>query len=85
MTGAEFKRIRKSLEMERGEFALLIGYRGSDRNNETKIKRLEDGEQVPLYIARFVWLIQLYFHTHNGNLPSWPNHLRFEGSKQPWM
>lgn len=58
MQAEEMKRIRKSLGMERIAFARLIGYTGTDRNSENRISAFENGRtQIPLYIARLVWLI----------------------------
>lgn len=44
MDGKEFKRIRKSLGMDRLTFARALGYRGSDRNAATDIERIEHGK-----------------------------------------
>ena len=85
MTGAELRMMRKRLELERTEFALLLGYVGTNRNNETRVKRLEDDVQVPLYIGRLVWLIEKYFIEHNRNLPHWPANLHIEGEEESWM
>jgi hypothetical protein len=84
VTGAEMKESRKRLELQRPDFALLLGYIGNDRNNENRIKKYEDSELVPLYIGKLVWLIETYVHEHNGNLPHWPENLRIEGEDQPW-
>ena len=57
MTGVHLKYIRERLGMRRQDFALLLGYTGTDRNNENRVKRLEVEDQVPLYIGRLLWLI----------------------------
>lgn len=84
MTGAELRVIRERLELGRTEFALLLGYIGNDRNNNLRVRRLEDEELVPLYIARLVWLLDRFHREHNGNLPHWPDSLRIEGGEHPW-
>jgi hypothetical protein len=84
MTGAELKTIRQNLELRRSEFALLLGYVGNDRNNNLRVRRLEEEELVPLYIGRLVWLIDRWCREHNGNLPHWPEALKIEGETKPW-
>jgi hypothetical protein len=83
MTGAELKRIREELGLGRNDFALLLGYVGNDRNNNLRVRRLEDEELVPLYIGRLVWLI-VHWYAEHGSLPHWPVELRIEGEERPW-
>lgn len=46
------------LELSKSKFARAIGFTGTDRNNTAKIREFENGrKQIPLYIARLVWLI----------------------------
>ena len=56
----ELKNIRKRLGMDRLPFARMIGYTGTDRNDVMRVKQYEEKKQVPLYIARLVWLIVEY-------------------------
>lgn len=50
--------IRGKLGLDRAAFARLIGYTGTDRNDDTRIRKYEQGkQQIPLYIARLVWLL----------------------------
>lgn len=84
MTGKEFRLVRERLKLGRSQFALLLGYVGNDRNNNLRVRRLEDEELVPLYIARLLWLIDQYRIEH-GNLPHWPSGLKIEGESEPWM
>ena len=84
MTGDQLKDIRRRLGKGRHDFALLIGYTGSDRNNDLRIRRLEAGDQVPLYIGRLAWLIWVDY-AEKGVLPFWPEYLHIEGEKEPWM
>lgn len=79
MTGAELRRIREDFELSHIDFGLLLGYTGSDRNIDFRIRKMEREERVPLHIGRYVWLINRYFIEHNGNLPGWPGYLRLEG------
>lgn len=59
MSPEEFKRIRMSFGLSRSSFAAMIGYTGTQANRRDRIKKFENGKaQVPLYIARFVWLIE---------------------------
>lgn len=74
MKAQEFKNIRLRLGLERLAFARLLGYTGTDRNDETRIKQYERGgpdRQVPLYIARLVWMLLLY-HRSTGQIPTFP-------------
>jgi hypothetical protein len=83
MHGIELKRIRQNLGMDRVQFARLIGYTGTDRNNETRLRSYENGKlQVPLYIARFVWLIDRY-RDHTGILPQFPRWPGYEFESKP--
>jgi hypothetical protein len=84
MTGDQLKHIRYKLGKGRHDFALLIGYTGSDRNNDLRVRRLEAEDQVPLYIGRLAWII-LEQYEETGDLPHWPDHLHIEGEQEPWM
>lgn len=69
------REIRRRLRMDRLQFARLIGYTGTDRNDEMRVKRLENaGDPVPRHIARLVWLIAIWTRTHNElpPFPDWP-------------
>jgi hypothetical protein len=66
------RELRRRLGMDRLQLARVIGYTGTDRNDESRVKRLENaGEPVPLYIARLLWLIEDYAIVH-GVLPTFP-------------
>jgi transcriptional regulator with XRE-family HTH domain len=71
MDGVEFKTIREQLGLTKNQFATMIGYTGTSSNNTITISRYESGKrQVPLYIARFVWLLgQLDAIRHNSGVP----------------
>jgi len=72
MTGSEMKKIRDRMGLERLELARLIGYTGNDRNDESRIRKLESGaKQIPLYIARLVWLLSAH-QRRTGILPEFP-------------
>lgn len=50
--------VRAQLGMTELQFARLIGYTGTDRNDDMRIREYERGKkQIPLYIARLVWLV----------------------------
>lgn len=77
------REIRRKLRMERAEFARLIGYTGTDRNNESRVKRLENaGDPVPLYIARLLWLVELHIR-HWKCLPIFPDWPDYEYDHTP--
>lgn len=85
MTGSEMREIRRRLKMDRATFAKLIGYTGLDRNNENRVKRLENaGDPVPLYIARLLWLIEVWVRNKNElpPFPDWPGY-EFDHSPDP--
>lgn len=74
MRAQDFKNIRQQMGLNRLQFARLIGYTGTDRNDETRIKQYERGgkdRQVPLYIARLVYLLASH-HKRIGELPRFP-------------
>ena len=74
MTGAELKQIRKRMALSKRLFALrVIGYTGTDRNNEMRLAKMEREEEVPLHIARLVWLVDIY-----NTPPLWPLNLQLE-------
>jgi len=84
MTGDQLKYIRHKFGVGRRDFALLLGYTGSDRNNDLRVRRLEAEGQVPLYIGRLAWMIWNHYD-QAGELPHWPDHLHIEGEEEPWM
>lgn len=78
------KAMRRGLRMNRIEFARLIGYTGTDRNDETRVKRHENSQRIPLYIARLLWLLE-HWRGETGELPtfpSWPGY-EFEHTPDP--
>ena len=85
MSDSEVREARHRLGLSRGELALLIGYVGTDRNNDTRVRRLEADEEPPLYLLRFLWLVERWREEHGGDLPAWPEHLKIEGETEPWM
>lgn len=75
MNPQDFKNARQRMGLTRLEFARLIGYTGTDRNDETRIRKYERGgkdSQVPLYIARLVYLLVSH-HKRIGELPRFPD------------
>jgi hypothetical protein len=77
------REMRRRLKMHRHEFAALIGYTGTERNNDLRVKRLENaGEPVPLYIARLLWLIDLH-NVRFGHLPAFPKWPGYEFDHTP--
>ena len=84
MTGEQLKHLRHHFGVGRSSFALLLGYTGSDRNNDLRVRRLEAEDQVPLYIGRLVWMIWNHYD-RTGELPHWPDHLHIDGESEPWM
>lgn len=58
MKGVELKRLRQEMGLSRLELAALIGYTGTNDNNRSRLRQMENGrKEIPLYIARFVWLL----------------------------
>lgn len=58
MQGKEMRAIRERLGMTELQLARALGYTGTDRNDDTRIREYERGKkQIPLYVARLVWLI----------------------------
>lgn len=74
MKGQEFKNLRQSLGLDRLQLARLLGYTGTDRNDVTRVRQYEGAhgkKQIPLYIARFVWLVVEHKRL-TGELPLFP-------------
>lgn len=71
MLGSEMREIRRRLRMDRLQFARVIGYTGTDRNDVMRVRRHENGQQVPLYLARSVWMLAAWVR-RTGELPPFP-------------
>lgn len=88
MRGSEFSAIRARLGLSEARFAALLGYTGTPRNNQTRIREYErDKKQIPLYIARLAWLIHRIVNVRHvpvmdGEIkfPEWPG---YEFDHQP--
>lgn len=78
MTGSELTKIRQQLDMTRLQFARLLGYTGTDRNDIMRLRKYEkDKKQIPLYIARLAWLIGEFCDDTDGYtpvFPAWPGY-----------
>jgi transcriptional regulator with XRE-family HTH domain len=77
MQPRELKELRQQLGLDRLQFARLIGYTGTDRNDEMRIREFERGKrQVPLHIARFADLIHRWHLMFKGlpDFPDWPGY-----------
>lgn len=69
--------------MDRLQFARLLGYTGTDRNSVMRVRRLENGiTQVPLYIARLVWLVTVWVRS-TAELPPFPEWSGYEYDHSP--
>ncbi len=68
--------------MDRLQFARLIGYTGTDRNDEMRVKRIENQPFVPLYIAKLLWLIEVWVR-RVGELPAFPAWPGYEFDHSP--
>lgn len=85
MTGAELRAARRAMQLDELGLARLIGYTGTDRNDVTRVKEYERGKrQIPLYIAKLVWLAQDFWfrHGHHPRFPDWPGY-DFDHSADP--
>lgn len=83
MQGKEMREIRHQLRLDRLQFARLLGYTGTDRNNDTRIRKYEnDRQQIPLYIARLAWLV-LREWDGTGQLPVFPEWPGYEFDHTP--
>ncbi len=72
MKGQEMRHLRQEMKLDRLGFARAIGYTGTDRNDVTRVRVYEtDKKQIPLYIARLVWLLAEN-RRMMGALPAWP-------------
>jgi len=77
MNGAELKRLRLAMRLDELQVGRAIGYTGTDRNVINRIREFErDKKQVPLYIARLVWLMGRFFAKTGGlpKFPAWPGY-----------
>ena len=82
MESVELKKLRQRLGLDRLQFARLIGYTGTDRNDEMRVRRYETTRQVPLHIARFADLIERWFLMF-GQLPDFPEWPGYEFDHEP--
>ncbi len=83
MKGSEFREIRESLGLTPNEFAIELGYRGNERNNDALIDRYENGsKQIPLTVASLAWLIRKWVDFGEG-LPDWPEWQGYELELKP--
>lgn len=82
MQSHELREIRRRLGLSRLELARLIGYTGTDRNDEMRIRKMETRGQPPLHIARLVWMIHKY-HLWFGEIPTFPAWAGYEFSHDP--
>lgn len=72
MKGSELRRIRNSMGLSHKGMADLIGFTGTNRNNANRVRKYEKEDQVPLHIARFIWLMEV-FYLGSGQLPPFPD------------
>ena len=72
MKSMDLKKLRQRLGLDRLQFARLIGYTGTDRNDMTRVRKYENTIPPPLHIARFAWLMEGYVIEH-GRLPRFPD------------
>lgn len=88
MQGNEMRQIRERLGMQRVQFARALGYTGTDRNDETRIRRYENQCEkypIPLYIARLAWLIDGVMASAREEPPElWPEMLTDDGTGIDW-
>jgi len=82
MKAQEFKNLRKHLGLERLTLARLFGYTGTDRNDVTRIKQYEGKKQVPLHMARYLWLLVEYRRI-TGKFPTFPDWGGYEYDHSP--
>jgi len=82
MQSADLKNLRHDLGLSRLEFARLIGYTGTDRNDETRVRKYETSVRPPLHIARFADLIMRHYLMF-GKLPDFPAWTGYDYSHEP--
>lgn len=73
MRGIELKRTRQRMNLDRVQFAELIGYTGTPKHNADRVRSYENGKrQIPLYIAKAVWLLAAHWR-RTGEFPKYPD------------
>lgn len=84
MLGTEMRETRRQMNnMRRADFATLLGYTGTERNNVKRIQRYENNQQqIPLYIARLVWILGVWWR-RAGELPPFPDWPGYEFEHTP--
>lgn len=83
--GTDIRELRRRLKLDRLAFARLIGYTGTDRNDVMRVRKFENGvSQIPLYIARQLWLLGTHVRRTNElpRYPAWPGY-EFEHTPDP--
>jgi len=78
----EFKNLRKRLGLERLTLARLFGYTGTDRNDTMRVRGFETNKQVPLHMARYLWLLVEYKRI-TGKFPTFPDWPGYTFSHEP--
>ena len=69
--GRELRRLRDQLNLTRDEFALALGFEGTETTNRQTIRRFENGErEIPLKVARLAWM-----YVQHGVPAQWPSGL----------
>jgi transcriptional regulator with XRE-family HTH domain len=76
MSGRELRKIRERLGLTLDDFAIELGYEGSQNGNRTTIKRFENGERpISLPVAKLAFMLAQF------GIPKWPQHLEAEPAK----
>lgn len=77
MTPEQFFAIRRQLKLSRDEFAIELGYEGSQNGNNTTIKRFERGDRpISLPVAKLAFMLARH------GVPKWPQHLEAKPAKE---
>ena len=75
MKGPEFKAIRESFGLNPQDWMYELGYGGNKNTLRLNCERYENGEkEIPLYLARYIWLVQQYSHVGMPKWPDWPGY-----------
>jgi hypothetical protein len=81
MTGDEFRHIRNGFGLSEAGFMYALGYAGNQNTMHLNCRRYEDGSKpIPLYLARYVWLVSEWKMLNNdagcsdvNEMPNWPD------------
>lgn len=77
LSGKEFRIIREKLGLSLDDFAIELGYEGSEDGNRNTIKRFETGKRpISMSVGKLAYMFLLH------GIPEWPQNLEAEPARE---